>query len=798
MTVIAAWLRLERKRRWRSLAVLALLVAFATATVMAGMAGARRGASAVDRLWGPSLPATAAVLPNQPGFDWSKIRQLPEVEALTEFPISIFWVAEIPWSQDIGSVMGDAEALHTIERPAILAGRLPDPRRMDEVVVSPGFPARYHKGVGDRLTIALASPEQAASDLHDPAEEPKGPRIPATIVGVVRSPWFSPGPGQPEGVLSTPAVFQHYRANFLGPNSYVNAIVRLKHGTADLETFRRDLGEAAQRDDIVVWDLDAMFRERAARVSAFEASSLLAFGLAALFAAVVLIGQSVARYAAAVAADLDVLRSLGLGPRQSWVTAAAGPALAAVAGSTLAVVAAAVASLWMPIGVAATIEPHPGLDLDWPILAGGWVLVPLLVFAGTAGSSALLTVRGHGAGRRSFVARAAAGAGLPVAVTVGARFAFEPGRGSNAVPVRPALIGAMAGVLGVAAALVFSAGVRDAADNPARFGRTHQVEAFDGLNGKDLAPVSRVVDAFARDPDVVSVLDAREGVLEAGRYSITTFTYASAKRPFPVVLTAGSMPARADEIALAPGSAEALKVGVGGIATFDGRAAPIRLKVTGIAFVPVGSHNRYNDGGWLTPQGHDQVFQDATYAYKFRTADVVLRPGADATAVAARLQAAAEAAGAEGLQVGPPEPMDEVAIIRDVQALPLLLAAFLAALALGAVGHALVTAVRRRRHEMAVLRALGMTRRQVRAVVFTQATLVAAVALGFGVPLGVAIGRVLWRTVAGMLPLWYVPPAALVAVLLITPVTLLLANALAMWPGRQAAGVRIGHVLRTE
>jgi hypothetical protein len=90
MRVIAAWTRLEWRRRWRSLLVLALLVALATATVLAAVAGARRGQTAFSRLWARTLPATVAVLPNQPGFAWAKIRALPEVAALTTFAVSDF------------------------------------------------------------------------------------------------------------------------------------------------------------------------------------------------------------------------------------------------------------------------------------------------------------------------------------------------------------------------------------------------------------------------------------------------------------------------------------------------------------------------------------------------------------------------------------------------------------------------------------------------------------------------------------------------------------------------------------
>ena len=115
--------------------------------------------------------------------------------------------------------------------------------------------------------------------------------------------------------------------------------------------------------------------------------------------------------------------------------------------------------------------------------------------------------------------------------------------------------------------------------------------------------------------------------------------------------------------------------------------------------------------------------------------------------------------------------------------LPLALSAFLALLAIGAVGHALSIAVRRRRHELAVLRALGDDP--------------AADADGGGHPgerarrdragvRGAARARARpdhLAAVAGFTPLAYHPPLAVWALLLIGPLALLAANVLAAWPG---------------
>ena len=807
MRITLTWLRLDARRRWRSLLVLGLLVALATATVLAATAGARRGQSAVGRLWAGTLPITVTVLPNQPGFDWDKIRALPEVAVVSEFPVTFgFAVDCCPDAGTSFPPIGD-EMARTIERPVMLAGRVFDPARAGEVIVTPQFARLYHKDVGDSVSLHLASVKQANEEYDGSAGPPLGPVVTARIVGVGRSPWMSvgaDGPGQKGGVLASPGLFAQYKANIMGTSdqAYINGFVRLNGGEAAIPAFRADLARVSGRSDIDVWDNREYFGAAVGRITGYESACLLAFALAALVAAIFLVGQSVARYTSATVADLQVLQAVGMTPRQAVASATAPPLLAAAAGSTLGVAAAVVGSRWMPIGFASYLEPRPGIDADWLILGPGWLLAPALVAVGAAATAALsITVRRRQAiPRRSAVAAAAAAVGLGVPVVVGARFALEPGRGRAAVPVRPALLGAVAGILGVLAAFTFAAGVSDAAANPARFGQTWQLNTFLGFSGQDVGPADQLLRAVAADPDVVGIDDALVGSAQSGQVSVESFTYRPvAGKRVPVVLTHGRMPAAPDEIVLAPTTARHLHAVTGSVVRLTGGAVPRAMTVTGIGFVPEGPHNEYDGGAWLTPAGFGRLFHGAHDAFKFHLGAVALRPGADSEAVARRLDARARALkGGQAFSFTPPLPLTQVQAVKDMAALPLVLSAFLAFLAIGAVGHALSISVRRRRHELAVLRALGLTRRQVRLVIGTQATLLAVIGLAFGIPLGFVLGRVLWHAAADMAPLAYQPPLAALALLLIAPAALLAANLLAAWPARRAARLHAGQILRTE
>ena len=151
-----------------------------------------------------------------------------------------------------------------------------------------------------------------------------------------------------------------------------------------------------------------------------------------------------------------------------------------------------------------------------------------------------------------------------------------------------------------------------------------------------------------------------------------------------------------------------------------------------------------------------------------------------------------------GYYVEPAELPVAVDSLGQLRSLPLALAIFFGLLAVATVAHALVTTVRRRRHDLAILRSIGFTRGDARIAIVWQSTLIAIVGLVVGVPLGIIVGRVLWKQLAEDFPVAYVPPLALVGVLLVVPVAIVIANLVAAGPAHAATRIRPARVLRTE
>ena len=139
----------------------------------------------------------------------------------------------------------------------------------------------------------------------------------------------------------------------------------------------------------------------------------------------------------------------------------------------------------------------------------------------------------------------------------------------------------------------------------------------------------------------------------------------------------------------------------------------------------------------------------------------------------------------------------EIVNYQATGATPVILAAALASGAIAALALTLLASVRRRRRDLALLKTLGFTTRQLAITIAWQASVISAIAVIVGVPVGIVVGRQLWVLFARNINA--VPqPTVPTSLFLVAVGALILANLVAAIPARLAARTPAAFVLRTE
>ena len=101
------------------------------------------------------------------------------------------------------------------------------------------------------------------------------------------------------------------------------------------------------------------------------------------------------------------------------------------------------------------------------------------------------------------MARLAAGAGPSAPTVIGIRFALEPGRGRNTVPVRSAIFGATLAVAVVVSTLIFGASLHALVSRPALYGWNWDYE-LSGGGGVGAIPEQQSAQLLEADRDVAA------------------------------------------------------------------------------------------------------------------------------------------------------------------------------------------------------------------------------------------------------------------------------------------------------
>jgi len=393
------------------------------------------------------------------------------------------------------------------------------------------------------------------------------------------------------------------------------------------------------------------------------------------------------------------------------------------------------------------------------------------------------------AGTTSALADTAARAGLPPTSVTGLRMALEQGRGPRAVPVRASLVGVTAGIIALTAALTFGASLDRLLATPRLYGWN-----FDAVTGDwrlDHPATSRPA-WLAANPQVGAWSAVWFSAIQVNGTVVNGAGFDTAGgRVFPT-LVEGREPSGPDELVLRSTTLRRLGLRLGQTVRVGGRR-PVAMRIVGRSALVQADSEDAGEGAILTLDSLLRVRTDRESGYG--TFYVRFAPGADPEAAVRSLRRLPSGA---VQAIALPRPPPRIENLGRVGALPNVLAGLLALLAASALAHLLVTSVRRRRHDLAILKALGFVRRQVSAAVAWQATTVALLALAVGLPLGVALGRWSWSLLADRIGVGAPPVTPGPALLAGVAGTVLVANLVAAWPGRVAARTRPAVALRSE
>ncbi len=746
---VATMVRAELRRRWGSLVGVAVLAALVSGAVFLSVAGAQRTASAVERFRDRARASDVSyqsAAPEQAEAIRRAVAAQPETAISTTRTLVNGWPDE-PGVPDI-AVLSDPSGVwgHDLDRPRLLAGRFPRPDSADEVLLSATASRLTGAGVGDIIPVHTWT----ASDLEGlfggttfPGFN--GPHLELRVVGIGRFPEELSGDLR-RGELTALAA-PGFVARHPGIGAWPGVVVaRLHGGAADVGRVTDNAQAVMSNADLVASGgalltpatASELYLDTAQGAVDSLAVGLLVLAAGAAAAGAVALGQAIARQTAVPPASARALAALGATPRSVAYAVALPVAGAAIIGVVVGAAGATLASPLLPTGLARQAEVDPGIWFSPLVVAVGGTLV-IVAAAWWARRSARRSLRRSAptaSGRSSGLVRAASAVGLPLAALLGVHLARDRGRGAGSVPLRSAVLGIAIGVGGLVGAGVIATSLHDLSSEPSRWGwnwstipdyfgdaKTSQVES-------DLVGDARV-DAVGELTSASLLLDGR---------NVTGYSLDTMKGDLSLTSLEGRLPDRPDEIVLGEQTISDLGLSVGDtvdvLGSSTGETHPLRI--VGTALLPPIEERTIGLGAVMTPEALVSTTSDDLGS----SVVVHYAPGLPADQVEAGL------ARDYGLDFTlfsrplVPGPIRNLAASRYVA---VSLAIFFVALGAIALLHALLVGVRRRRRDLALVRALGGRQAQVRRGVLAESLLLCAEALVIGVPAGLIGSRLLWR-----------------------------------------------------
>ncbi len=789
------WLiRARLRERWGALAVIALVAALGATGTLVALGAADRTANAYARYRDRANVGDVTINPSIFSRDIDHvIRTLPGVESVTSAALFAAGDPNERPSRDPETVaknesiqvLGSADGRYIdMDRPALDTGRLPTGR--NEALVDVEYAKDHHVHVGAVLPLGFLSRRSQLPNQGPTAGKPFAfARLKVVGIGTLSDEVLPDGVYFRYRIIVSRDVAARYDClpDAPGPNATMQqSVARLfptdcatsyrfyslsirggeRGVSAALDSFSRQSAALTAklpkpvRDNGFGYTLVSKTttrdeRDRIERSLAPIAAALLVLAAAAAAISVATLGLVLAREASRARNDQLAWWRLGLTARARAGVIVVPLAVAIGAGLVVAVCGAWLLSPIAPVGTVRSVDPSPALEISGSVWLG--VLALTAVFAALVTLVAFRSSRRVGARRgrtpSSSIRRLLSVSKRPE-VDEGLRAAYSTNRGAGLVVT---LAGSAVAVF--LAALVFGTSLSALTSTPVSYGWPWDLAAIGnfGYGGFDIHKVGATLD-HRRDVRSWTALGFSSAILVD--HQAVPALYTVDQRSLDVPVIRGRLPVAADEVALGSRTAAEHHLGLGDKVTVAGfEVASRRATVTAIVVLPsLGPFqaDRAAPGrGILIPEA---MVNKLSVRKGVTFVGITLDPGVDRTTALAGLRDEIgpwDPTGYPVLRYSNPIRPPEIINARSVRVAPLLVGGLLVFAATIGLAVAIVISVRARRREMAVLRTLGFTSRQLRVSVRVQALAMMFGGFVVGAPIGIAVGHIAWRAFASEL-----------------------------------------------
>jgi len=828
------WFRANFVRRWMNYLTIVVLVGAIGGLALGSVAAARRTQSSYNTFLASTNPSDLTMTIYAPNIA-PELARLPLVKhvGIASLSVNAFPAKNgqptFPKPLDNGTVLSTGSLVgeyFSEDRVALVAGHIPNPSKANEFMADTLAAKAMGWHVGEYVHFYFYTDAQADVASFNVKTKPTVNLVMHLVGTVVPNDdvLLDQVDQLPEALIFTPALTRQVVNNKTHYNVYA---LQLDHGVRDISTVEREIIGALPPGTTYDFHVNSAVAAEVNRSLEPETISLGVFGLIAGLAALIIAGGLIARGLQREGDDIAILRALGGTPSMAATASAIGPLAAVVIGAGLAVIVAIGLSPLSPIGPVRAVYPDGGFAFDGPVLGYGFLL--LIIFLSVITLGLLLRrarrvashVRRLSAPQGSRAGRWASDIGLPVTAVVGIRFALEPPGERDAAPVRSALVGAMLAVMIVVTTLTFGSSLSTLVSHPSLYGWNWNYAIT--TNGNGVPP--QAARLLSLDPYVAAY--SGDNFANAQINGVTVpilLTTHNAKVTAPIL--SGHEVRGPDQIVLGAETMQQLHKHIGQSVTvtygtkkdYPVYVPPTSLTIVGTATLPaIGGtltlHTSMGIGAMVPlsvePAAFTKYLHNKIVALDGHSVEFVrLRKGAPPTLALASLRKIAR----YGQQLVDKTPNGggsstfvqsvlypaEIENYRTIGIIPDLLALALAVGAVVALGLTLIASVNRRRRDLALLRTLGFTGRQLLSAVAWQASVAGAVGAIFGIPLGILAGRWLWTLFANNIYAVPRPTTPFIPLLIVAFAALVLANLVAALPGRSAARTSAAQVMRGE